>query len=25
RGNEAYKYEVGATDVDVMMVTVPAA
>ena len=25
RGNESYKYEVGATDVDVMMVTVPAA
>jgi CelD/BcsL family acetyltransferase involved in cellulose biosynthesis len=25
RGNESYKYEVGATDVDVLMVTVPAA
>ena len=25
RGNESYKYEVGATDVDVMMITVPAA
>ena len=25
RGNEGYKYEVGATDVDVLMVTVPAA
>ena len=24
RGNESYKYEVGATDVDVLMVTVPA-
>jgi len=25
RGNESYKYEVGATDVDVLMITVPAA
>jgi hypothetical protein len=25
RGNENYKYEVGAADVDVLMVTVPAA
>jgi len=25
RGNESYKYEVGAADVDVLMVTVPAA
>ena len=25
RGNEGYKYEVGATDVDVLMITVPAA
>ena len=25
RGNESYKYEVGATDVDVLMVMVPAA
>jgi CelD/BcsL family acetyltransferase involved in cellulose biosynthesis len=25
RGNEGYKYEVGATDVDVLMMTVPAA
>lgn len=25
RGNEGYKYEVGAADVDVLMVTVPAA
>jgi len=24
RGNEGYKYEVGATDVDVLMITVPA-
>jgi hypothetical protein len=24
RGNESYKYEVGATDVDVLMITVPA-
>ncbi len=25
RGNESYKYEVGAADVDVLMITVPAA
>ena len=25
RGNESYKYEVGATDVDVLMITVPQA
>ena len=25
RGNESYKYEVGATDVDVLMITAPAA
>ena len=25
RGNESYKYEVGAADIDVLMVTVPAA
>jgi len=25
RGNESYKYEVGATDVDVLMITVPKA
>jgi CelD/BcsL family acetyltransferase involved in cellulose biosynthesis len=25
RGNESYKYEVGATDVNVLMITVPAA
>jgi len=25
RGNESYKYEVGASDVDVLMITVPAA
>ena len=25
RGNESYKYEVGATNVDVLMITVPAA